>query len=114
MQKRCPPCRKANRKVYQKAYLRAWRQSPEGKANERARLQTPNRKAQKKAYLRAWRQSPEGKARQRARWQSPEGKAHMRAYKRAWSQNQRAALQFFRAIAMAGIVQEVMGGKSHG
>ena len=58
-------------KAAQKAYQRAYQQSPEYKAAQKARNQSPERKA--------YQQSPEWKAHQKAYRKSPEGKATRKA-----------------------------------
>lgn len=77
-------CHECERIYYQspeyKAQQKARRQTPEYKAQEKARKQTPAYKAKAKAYGKAYRQSPEKKAKKKAYSQSPAYKAYEKTY----------------------------------
>ena len=85
------PCVSEAAKARQRAYQRAYKQTPEAKARQRARSQTP-----------------EAKAYERARSRTPERKAAKRAAERASYRNSRAALTFFRTLAIAGAVGQAV------
>ena len=57
----------------------------------------------RRAYMKAYSQTPKCKAYEMARRQTPERKAYMKA----WRTNKASSLQFFRALAMAGKIQNM-------
>lgn len=74
-------------KAYEKAYNKAYQQTPEYKAYDKARNQTP----EYKAYHRARKQTQEYKAYEKARNQTPDRKAYTQAYAMADREFERIA-----------------------
>ena len=89
----------------ERAYDKAYRQTPEYKAYQKARNRTPEYKAYEKARY----QTPEYKARYqtpeyKARKQTPEYKAYQKAYNKAYRQTitkQKAARNYMTALFAA-------------